>query len=94
MDDTAIEHMENTRKSDPSFALAMAGEGEIVRIFNVRKNNNLHERLTSMGLYIQDKIKIVRRQDGGAVLVEKGGSRYVLGGGMAQKINVIRCGND
>jgi Fe2+ transport system protein FeoA len=34
---------------------------------------------------------VVQKQNGGAVLIDKRGSRYALGGGMAHKINVTRC---
>jgi Fe2+ transport system protein FeoA len=33
----------------------------------------------------------VQKQHGGALLIEKSGCRYALGGGMAHKINVTRC---
>jgi ferrous iron transport protein A len=51
----------------------------------------LRQRLLGMGIHIDDEILVVQRQNGGAVLIEKTGSRYALGGGMAHKINVTRC---
>jgi ferrous iron transport protein A len=44
-----------------------------------------------MGIHIGDEIKVIQKQNGGAMLIEKTGSRYALGGGMAHKINVTRC---
>lgn len=50
----------------------------------------LRERLLSMGIRLEDELVVVSRQDNGAVLIEKAGCRYGLGGGMAHKINVIK----
>lgn len=77
--------------SNPSFSLALAGEGEKVKIDSCHGGGILRERLLSMGIHIDDKIIIIQKQHGGAVLIEKMGNRYALGGGMAQKINVTRC---
>ena len=77
--------------SIPSFSLSLAGEGEKVRIVSCRRCGVLRERLLSMGIHIDDEIIVVQKQNGGAVLIEKRGSRYALGGGMAHKINVTRC---
>lgn len=79
------------REQVPSFSLALAGEGEKVKIVSCRGCGPLRQRLLSMGLHIDDEIIVVRRQNGGAILIEKTGSRYALGGGMAHKINVTRC---
>ncbi|TKB05810.1 FeoA family protein [Desulforhopalus sp. IMCC35007] len=74
-----------------SFPLACATEGERVKIVGIRGGANLTERLLSMGIHVEDQIEVVQRQDRGAVLIARDGSRYALGGGMAHKINVIRC---
>ncbi len=74
-----------------SFSLALAGEGEKVRIVSCRRCGVLRQRLLSMGIHIDDEIVVVQRQNGGAMLIEKTGSRYALGGGMAHKIHVTRC---
>lgn len=79
------------RDPGPSFSLALAGEGEKVRIVSCRRCGVLRERLLSMGIHIDDEIVVVQKQNGGAVLIDKRGSRYALGGGMALKINVTRC---
>lgn len=71
------------------FPLALAAEGERVRIVRMC-GGCLRERLLSMGIDLDDEITVIRRQGGGAVLIEKAGNRYALGGGMAHKINVIR----
>ena len=74
----------------PCFPLAMAGEGEKVRVVLIRGGCLLRERLLSIGIDVNDEITIVRRQ-GGTILIEKAACRYALGGGMAHKINVTRC---
>jgi len=76
---------------EPSFPLALAGEGEKVKIVLFRGGGTMQERLLSMGVQVEDEIVVIQRQHNGAVLIEKAGSRYALGGGMAHKINVIRC---
>ncbi|KJR99032.1 MAG: hypothetical protein VR65_18260 [Desulfobulbaceae bacterium BRH_c16a] len=74
-----------------SFPLAFAGEGEKVKIVFFRGGAVMRERLLSMGICPEDEIVIVQKHDGGAVLVAREGNRVALGGGMAHKINVIRC---
>jgi ferrous iron transport protein A len=76
-------------RTTPIFPLALAAEGERVRIARLC-GGCLRERLLSMGIDLDDEITVIRRQGGGAVLIEKAGNRYALGGGMAHKINVIR----
>ena len=75
----------------PSFPLALGGEGEKVKIVFLSGGNIMHERLLSMGIHLDDEVKVVQKQQGGAILIEKTGNRYALGGGMSLKINVIRC---
>ena len=70
--------------------IAMAGEGESVRIVLIRGGQNIQKRMLSMGLTLDDVIEIVQRQNKGAVLISKAGSRYAFGGGMAHKINVTK----
>jgi len=75
---------------EASFPLALAGEGEKVKIVWFRGGRMLQERLLSMGIHIGVELVVIQRQPGGALLIEKSGNRYALGGGMAHKINVIR----
>jgi Fe2+ transport system protein FeoA len=81
----------NEISAPSSFPLAIAAEGEKVKIVRFRSGALLRERLLSMGIQLHDELRVVQRQHGGALLIEKSGSRYALGGGMAHKINVIRC---
>lgn len=73
-----------------SFPLAMAGEGESVRIVLIHGGHNIQKRMLSMGLTLNDVIEVVQRQNNGAVLISKAGSRYAFGGGMAHRINVTK----
>jgi Fe2+ transport system protein FeoA len=74
----------------PAFPLALAVEGERVRIVSVRRGRRFQERLLSMGIHVDDVIQVVKCREQGAVVVSKSQSRYALGGGMALKIQVIR----
>jgi len=84
------DHKRRKLNHEPSFPLALAGEGEQVKIVWIRGGRILQERLLSMGIHIGDELVVMQRQPGGALLIERSGSRYALGGGMAHKINVIR----
>jgi ferrous iron transport protein A len=74
-----------------SFPLVLAGEGERVKVVHLRGGSLMRERLLSMGINMDDEILVVHKQHNGAVLIEKGGYRYALGGGMAHKINVRKA---
>ncbi len=73
-----------------SFPLAFAAEGETVKIVLIR-GRSLRERLLGLGIHLDNKVMIVRKQDGGAILLAHDHDRIILGSGMAHKINVIRC---
>lgn len=77
--------------AEPAFPLALTSEGEKVKIVSCRGGGILRERLLSMGIHLDDKIQVIQKQQSGTMLIEKTGNRYALGGGMAHKINVIRC---
>jgi ferrous iron transport protein A len=79
----------NGQETAETFPLAFAAEGEQVRIILVR-GGRLVQRLSSMGIHCQDVVQVVRRQERGALLLAVSGTRYVLGGGMAQRILVNR----
>ena len=83
-------HKNGQKSSQPSFPLAMAQDGETVRIVSVRRGRNIQERLLSMGIQVDDVIEVVRCQNRGAVLISRENNRYALGGGMALKIHVIK----
>jgi ferrous iron transport protein A len=74
--------------SQSTLPLALASEGERLRIVSLRGGRGFHEKLVSMGLNVGDEIEVIQRRGGGTVMIAKGGIRYGLGGGMAQKILV------
>ena len=78
------------KNTEPSFPLALAGAGERVRVVFIRGGANLKERLLSMGIQVEDAIEVIQSGQKGAVLVAKGENRFMLGGGMAQKIYVTK----
>jgi ferrous iron transport protein A len=75
--------------SDTSaFPLAMAQEGERVRIFLLRGSKGLEMRLTSLGLNVGSELTVSQRQ-GSSLVVIRGETRLALGAGMAHKIMVL-----
>ena len=74
--------------SKSALPLALASEGERLRIVSLRGGRGFHEKLVSMGLNVGDEIEVTQRRAGGTVVIAKEGTRYGMGGGMAQKILV------
>jgi len=72
-----------------SFPLALAQEGEQVRILLLRGGKGLEMRLTSLGLNMGSELTVSQRE-GGNLVVLRGETRLALGAGMAQKIMVVR----
>lgn len=78
-------------KNQPfSFPISMASPGEKVKIVAIRSGSDLQERLLSMGINVDDVVKVEQLQGRGAVVISKDEQKYGLGGGMAQKIFVIK----
>jgi ferrous iron transport protein A len=73
----------------PAFPLALAGEGERVRIVSVGQGRRREERLISMGLTVGSELEVLQCQPGGAVVVRCEETRLALGAGMAQTIMVV-----
>ncbi len=73
------------------FPLAMAGEGEALRIVGLRAGRGADRRLTELGLNVGTEVVVRQRQPGGGLVVGRGEVRLALGGGMAHKILVIRA---
>ena len=80
---------EDPHTNNAPFPLAMAQEGELVKIFLLRGGKGLETRLTTLGLNVGSELIISQRQ-GGNLVVIRGETRLALGAGMAQKIMVIR----
>ena len=77
------------KNSASSFPLALASAGERVRVVLIRGGANLKERLLSMGIQVDDIIEVLQPRKKCAIIVAKDENRFMLGGGMAQKIYVI-----
>ena len=67
--------------------LMMSNEGDRVRVVALTGGAGLDKRMTQMGLNVGAELTVVLRQGGGLV-VQRGESRFALGGGMAHKIIV------
>ncbi len=74
--------------SNRALPLALASEGERVRISLLHGGKGLKERLTSLGLNIGCELEVVQHL-GHNIVVRRGESRIALGGGMATKVLVI-----
>ena len=72
-----------------SFPLALAGEGEHVRITQLKGANRQEKRLASMGLNVSSELLISQRQ-GGNLVVVRGETRLAVGAGLAHKIMVTQ----
>jgi len=82
--------MTSSSSSDNApFPLAMAQEGERVKIFLLRGGKGLETRLSDMGLNVGSEI-VVSQHQGGNLVVIRGETRLALGAGIAQKIMVLR----
>jgi ferrous iron transport protein A len=71
-----------------SFPLAMAQEGETLRVVGLTGGRNLARRLTELGLPVGAELELVTTAGGGQLVVAVGGLRLGLGRGMAHKIMV------
>lgn len=76
------------RRMTTAFPLALAREGDQVRIVRLDGGQRLNMRLTEMGLNIGSEVLVSQRQ-GAQLVVIRGETRLALGAGMAMKIHVI-----
>lgn len=67
--------------------LMMANEGARVRVVALTGGNGLDKRMTQMGINVGAELTVLLRQGGGLV-VQRGETRFALGGGMAHKVMV------
>jgi Fe2+ transport system protein FeoA len=72
-----------------SLPLRMVREGEWVRIVSVSGGEGFHNRLAGVGLRVGERMEIIRNGMDGKLLLAHEGTRLFLGGGMAQKIQVV-----
>ncbi len=68
--------------------LAIAPEGEILKIISVRGGRGVMQRLADLGLIPGTTIKIIKSMSNGPLLLEVKGSRIALGRGISMKLFV------
>ncbi len=78
------------RVNGSSFPLALAVSGDKVRIVEIKSGTRMKERLLSMGLRTNDTVEVIQSRGKNALLLAKDENRFMLGGGMAQKIFVTK----
>lgn len=66
--------------------LAMAKEGEEVKIHIVNCGRVLKARLCDLGLYEGSKVKVIKNDISGPIILKIKGSKIVLGRGQAHQI--------
>lgn len=72
-----------------AFPLAMASEGEPVRVVGILGGSSMALRVAELGLNVGSEL-VVRQRQGSGLVVGRGETRFALGGGMAHKILVAR----
>ena len=82
--------MMETKQRQSCFPMAMAAAGDVVRLVSIGGGCGIRQRLFNMGVHENESVKVIRSQWQGGVLIASGGNRYVLGGGMALKIQVVK----
>ncbi len=71
------------------FPLRLAQEGEWVRVVGLTGGHGFHDRLAGMGLHVGSELQVLCNPMDGKLIVCLEGTRLFLGGGMAQKIQVV-----
>ncbi len=71
-----------------AFPLALAQEGEHVRISGVKAGKGLNHRLRELGLPVGTDVTIRQRNSSGGMVVARDSLRIALGAGLAHKVVV------
>ncbi len=74
-----------------SYPLALAQEGEDLRVVRLNGGHALDKRLTEIGLNLGSAIRVSHR-DGGQFVVIRGETRLALGADLARKVFVAPIG--
>jgi len=75
--------------SDESIiSLSEVEVGRTVRLIRVEAGHRLKHRLAAMGLLANTKIKVLRNEGRGQLIISVKGTKVVLGRGMSEKIIV------
>ncbi len=78
---------------NPPFHLSSAVVGDCLVITALLAGRCFDRRMTSMGLNVHSRLKIVQRRRCGAMVIARDGTRLALGAGMACKVMVrkVEC---
>lgn len=76
-------------KNVATIPLRLAAEDEQVKIIALNGGATFHDRLAGMGLRVGETVKVIQNKMDGKMLIGHASTRLYLGGGMAQKIQVI-----
>jgi ferrous iron transport protein A len=76
-------------KNTGPFPLRLAREGNQVRIVSMKEGKGFRERLAGMGLLVGAQMLVIQNHMDGNLLIDHDGTRLFLGGGMANKIQVV-----
>ncbi len=75
--------------SKRAYSLAAAEVGKSYRVINMLGGRNAMLRLASLGILPGEKIKLIRKDSFGPLLIEVKGTRLILGRGVSAKIAVV-----
>lgn len=73
---------------ESSISLSEVKVGQTVMLVRVDAGHGLKHRLAAMGLLANTKIKVLRNEGRGQLIVSVKGSKVVLGRGMSEKMIV------
>jgi ferrous iron transport protein A len=77
-----------SKESVSAFPLALAQEGERVRVVRLQRGERMARRLADMGLALGSEAVMLRGSGEGPVLVAVGDARIAIGRGMASRVMV------
>ena len=72
-----------------TYPLRLAAEGDFVRIVALNGGKGFIDRLAGMGLFPGAQVRILRNAMDGKLIIGHKGMRFIIGGGMSQKIQVV-----
>jgi len=84
--------MNSEQPLEKATSLALATQGEHLRIQSYRSGKGVRRRLCDLGLTLGAKVKILHKQNGGGVIVARGGMRVALGAKAARFVQVVPLG--
>ena len=73
-----------------AFSLALASEGETVRIVAYSDGRGVDRKMADLGLTVGSELTILTRQEGGRMVVARDAVRVALGIGLAHRIMVAQ----